>query len=102
MNLLLFIIMMIIFNIIIFIRAREMGYSGFLWVLMGVLFGPIGLIYLLAALPNRKLDQKRAKEMRLLKVQLEQARLRGKRNLTIRSDRTIDDKGTISDNRTID
>lgn len=92
-----------LFSLILFTRARQMGYSGWVWGLMGFFVSWIGMIYLLAALPNRKLEQKRAKEMRLLKTQIQEARLRGREiNSTIGSNITIGDQGTISDDKTID
>lgn len=65
-------IIWIILCILVFINARKIGYSGFLWLLVSVLYMPLASLYLLAALPNRKLDEQRKKEMSLLQKQLEQ------------------------------
>ncbi len=64
----------IILVILVFINARKIGYSGFLWLLVSAFHMPFVFLYLLASLPNRKLDQQRKKEMSLLRKQLEQRR----------------------------
>lgn len=71
-----------------------MGYSGFLWLFVSLLYWPLATIYLLAALPNRKLDQRRKEEMLLLKKQLAQ------RGLVNRRESSAIPRQTISDERT--
>ncbi len=97
----------IIGYIAVFFKAREIGYSGCLWFFvsifsfcsglgsyLGLLFFLISL-YLLGTLPNRKLDQQRAREMKLLEKQLQQVKIRKKSrgldipNSTIGDDETI-------------
>jgi|GEM_PF-5246800 len=84
----------IIFSIVVFGNAKKMGYSGFLWLFVSLLYWPLATIYLLAALPNKKLDQRRKKEMLLLKKQLAQ------RGLVNREESSVIPRQTISDERT--
>ena len=91
---LIFVIIAIIYTIVIFINARKMGYSGFLWLFVSLLYNPLATIYLLAALPNKKLDQRRKEEMLLLKRQLAQ------RGLVNKGESSAIPRQTISDERT--
>lgn len=67
----------LIFNIFIFLfialRARRMGYSGCLWFIIAALPGVpfFFLLGLLAALPNRSVEEKRRQDMMLLEQLLE-------------------------------
>jgi uncharacterized membrane protein YhaH (DUF805 family) len=84
----------IVFCILLFYSARKMGYSGLLWLLVSILYWPLASLYLLAALPNRKLDKDRKKEMSLLKQQL------AKRKYSVGNTSSIVPGHTISDERT--
>ncbi len=90
-------IIFIILAILVFINARIMGYSGFLWLLVSVLYMPLVSLYLLAALPNRKLDEQRKKEMSLLQKQLEQRRWGTEEGTSNIPGQTISDEETRRD-----
>jgi hypothetical protein len=89
------IIWFIVFCILVFYSARKMGYPGLLWLIVSILYWPLATLYLLAALPNRKLDEDRKKEMALLKQQL------AKRKYSFDNTSSIVPGHTISDDRTI-
>ena len=91
----LWIIGWIIFCIFVSLNARKMGYSSFLWFLVSALYSPLVSLFLLAALPNRKLEEKRKEEMRLLQKQL------ARRQFVITKDSSIISHQTISDDKTI-
>lgn len=85
----------IIISVFIVIRAKEMGYSGLLWFFPSFLYAPLASLYLLTALPNRSIEEKRKKEMILLKEQLSKnafARIEGSSPI---SDYTISDDTTM-------
>ena len=72
-----------------------MGYSGFLWIIISVIYHPLFSLCLLATLPNRKLEEKRKEEMRLLQKQLARRQFAIKENSSIISHQTISDDKTI-------
>lgn len=84
-------------SIIVFINAKKMGYSGFLWFLASVFYWPLASLYLLASLPNRKLDEQRKKEMSLLRKQLKQRRWVTPEGTSDIPRRTISDEETRRD-----
>ena len=81
--------------IFIAIRAREMGYSSFLWSFASFLYAPLASLYLLIALPNRNIEKKRKKEMILLKEQL------SKNAFVRRGESSLISHHTISDDKTM-
>lgn len=76
--------------------ARSLGYSWFWWAVASVLSGnPFALLYLLASLPNRSLDQARAKEMDLLRLKLAQRGIKSQENKVGLSPTTLGDMSTL-------
>lgn len=96
-------IVFLILLVLVFRNARKMGYSGSLWLIVSLLYWPLASLYLLASLPNRKLAQKREKEIRLLKQQLAKRGLISRQGSADMSDKIIGDDaidGTIGDEYT--
>ncbi len=85
----------IIICIFIGIRAREMGYSGLLWFFTSFLYAPLASLYLLTALPNRSIEEKREKEMLLLKAELFNNTFARREGSSPISDYTISDDTTM-------
>ncbi len=90
-------IILIFLCILVFFNARKMGYSGFVWLFVSVLYRPLVSLYLLASLPNRKLDEQRKKEMSLLRKQLEQRRWLTEEGTSDIPRQTISDEETRRD-----
>ncbi|HYN20883.1 MAG TPA: hypothetical protein VE078_07985 [Thermoanaerobaculia bacterium] len=63
---------LILLSIFIAFRSRKIGYSGLLWGIVSFLLGPLIALGLLGALPDRSLEKKRRREMKLLEAQLAQ------------------------------
>ena len=85
----------IILSLAAFYSARKIGYSGLLWFIASFFYWPLACLYILAALPNKKLDKRRREEMILLQEQLAK-----KRRLENPSSSSIP-QHTISDEKTI-
>ncbi len=90
-----YLILGLILSILVSRNARKMGYSSFLWFIVSVLSMPLVSLYLLAALPNRNLEEKRKKEMSLLEKQLAQ------RKFVTTEGSSVIPRQTISDDKTI-
>ena len=67
---LILLISIIYFSILVARQGEKKGYSYLKWFIVSFCFIPIAFLYLLAELPNRKIDFKREEEMKLLEEQL--------------------------------
>ena len=89
----LFILLLI--SIFVGTRARKIGYSSLLWGIVSFLYAPLAALYLLADLPDRKMEKRRKKEMALLEKQLAKRKLLHRSETSSISDQTISDERTI-------
>lgn len=86
----------VIFLLFLLRPVKALGYPPLTWLLVSALFPlfPV-LFFLLAILPNRKLDQDRALEMRLLVQKLKQKGINSKNDLAGIPSQTISDESTL-------
>jgi hypothetical protein len=93
---LLFILLFILlFSIFIAIYARKAGYSFLLWAIVSFLCDPLSALFLLANLPDKKIEERRNKEMALLERQLAKRTFFHKGETSNVSEQTISDEKTI-------
>jgi hypothetical protein len=86
---------LIIFLLTFGAAARSLGYSWFWWAVASILCSnPLALLYLLASLPNRSLDQVRAKERDLLRQKLAQKGIKPQKNKVDSPPTTLGDMST--------
>ena len=73
-----------------------MGYSSISWFFVAFLASPLVALYLLAALPDRSVEEKRKKDLELLEIQLAKSETYSKD-----TDTNVLPRFTISDDPTI-
>lgn len=78
------------------LKSRQMGYNGILWFFVSCLINPFWALGLLSALPNRSMDRKRIKDMKILEKQLSQVKFP-----VTESNKILPERSTISDKVTI-
>jgi hypothetical protein len=92
---LLYVCVALSFNIFIGISARKAGYSFFSWAIVSFLGDPLSVLFLLANLPDKKIEKRRNKEMALLERQLAKRTFLHKGETSTVSEQTISDEKTI-------
>lgn len=85
----------LLIGIFVCTRARKIGYSSLLWGFVSFFYAALAALYLLADLPDRKMDERRKKEMALLEKQLAKRKLLHKSGTSSISNQTISDEKTI-------
>jgi hypothetical protein len=94
-NSVLYVYAVLFFNIFVGIYARKAGYSFFSWVIVSFLGDPLSVLFLLANLPDKKIEERRNKEMALLERQLAKRTFLHKDETSTISEQTISDEKTI-------
>ena len=95
MGTLLFVCVALFFRIYVGIYARKAGYSFLSWIIVSFIGDPLSVLFLLANLPDKKIEERRNKEMALLERQLAKRTFLHKGETSTISEQTISDEKTI-------
>ena len=90
-----YICVVLFFTIFVGTYARKAGYSFLSWVIVSFLCDPLSALFLLANLPDKKIEERRNKEMALLERQLAKRTFLHKGETSTISEQTISDEKTI-------